>query len=154
MSERPPQCRPLRGALAAGAAGRRFTLSRQNQVFTTAVISPSDVWAFGTKPGSGSGLGYGPPWAIRYNGHSWQSVSMPGVATSVSTVSASDIWALGPSAATAGNDGAEQVPLAMHWNGKSWRSLTLPAPAPVNGFAWHADSIVALSASDVWAAGC
>jgi hypothetical protein len=133
-----------------GTRWRTFRLGSTNQVITAAVINPSDVWAFGQQPSPPNTFGYGPPYAVRYNGHRWRQVSMPGVPISVSAVSAADIWALGPSAATASNTIPDEVRVAMHWNGRSWQSLTLPALAPVNGLAWIASAIMAQSATDVW----
>jgi hypothetical protein len=124
-----------------GSAWAKYALSTRNSVLSTAVVSPANVWAFGEKPGSPSSLGYGPPWALHFNGKAWHRVTVPAVPTAVSTVSGSDIWALGPGTRTY---------LAMHWNGRKWRSMKPPVPAPVKSFAWVPADIVALGPADVW----
>jgi hypothetical protein len=65
-----------------------------------------------------------------------------------SAVSATDIWALGPSAATV--DKATQVIAAAHWDGSSWHTVALPKLTPVDGQPWVPDSIAALSADQAW----
>jgi hypothetical protein len=117
-------------------------------LFTTAVFSPADVWAFGQKPVSGGGLGFGAPWAEQFNGTSWQQVSMPGTPLDVSAISANDMWAFGPNRATAGK--AVQTYIAMRWDGTSWQTVKLPKLAPVQGQPWAPSGMVALSDSNVW----
>jgi hypothetical protein len=121
----------------------------QSEVFAAAVFSPTDVWAFGQKPSSGTGAGYGPPWAVHFNGTSWQQVSMPGTALEVSPISATDMWALGPNLATAGK--TNQTYIAMHGDGTSWQSVKIPKLVPVQaGYPWIPNGIVATSDNDVW----
>jgi hypothetical protein len=94
-------------------------------VLATAVFGPDNAWSFGEEPmANPPGLGFGPPYTIRYNGHAWRRVSMPGTALSVSALSADDMWAFGPTAKTAGETIQDMV--AMHWNGNSWSTLTVP----------------------------
>src|SRR5262249_4078510 len=107
----------------------KFRLSSTNQVLGTAVFSRTDVWEFGAKPGSG--LGFGPAWVLRFNGSTWRQVTVPGTPVDVSPAAASDIWALGPSAATVNNN--PQVIIAMHWNRRSWRSISLPGAGAGRG---------------------
>jgi hypothetical protein len=73
---------------------------------------------------------------------------MPGTPVHVSAVSATDMWALGPSAATVNK--ATQTYIAMHWDGSSWHSLVLPKLTPVNSQPWAPAAIAALSPRDVW----
>jgi hypothetical protein len=131
-----------------GKSWAKYTFS--NQLLGTAVFSGTNAWLFGDGVPKVPTLGWGPPTAARYNGHAWKSVSVPGVVTSLSALSASDMWAAGPSAKTAGDSGAAVNFLAMHWNGKAWTSLSIPKVAPVNGSAWTVNGIVATSASNVW----
>ena len=84
------------------------------------VLGRKDVWLWGTKPAPPNSLGYGPPWLRHFNGTSWQTVPVPGVAGGASVISASNMWAVGPTTATAGKAGSKQVYIAMHWNGKTW----------------------------------
>jgi hypothetical protein len=120
----------------------------QLPMFGTQVFSPTDVWAFGQKPVSGGGLGWGAPWAEQFNGTAWQAVSMPGTPLDVSAISADDMWAYGPNRATAGK--TDQTYIAMRWNGTSWQTVKLPKLAPVQGLNWYPAGMVALSDSDVW----
>ncbi len=131
-----------------GSAWAVFKLSSTNMVLGTAVLGPKNVWEFGTKPGSGANLGFGPAWVLHYNGSTWSPVTVPATPVWSSSVSASDIWALGPSAATVNKP--TQVIVAIHWDGSSWHTLALPKLAPVGGRPWVPDSIAALSADQVW----
>jgi hypothetical protein len=97
-------------------------------------------------------LGFGPPWLRHYNGTTWKTVPVPGVAGGASVISATNMWAVGPTTATAGQAGPKQVYIAMHWNGKKWAAVRLPKLAPVNGAAWAPRGIVALGAGNVWIA--
>jgi hypothetical protein len=123
-----------------GSAWAKFRFPAQDGVSATAVISPADVWAFGEQPSSSSPPGK--PWAVRFDGKAWHPATVPAAAPDVvSTVSGSDIWALGRGA---------KASLAMHWNGRTWQSMQPPVLAPVKGFAWVPADIVALGPADVW----
>jgi hypothetical protein len=132
-----------------GTAWTKYKLAGEKaSVITSAVFSPADVWAFGARAGTGTGLGFGPPWAEQFNGTTWQQVSMPGTPLDVSAISADDMWAYGPNRATVGK--TDQTYIAMRWDGTSWQSVKLPKLAPVQGHAWAPSGLVALSDSDVW----
>jgi hypothetical protein len=133
-----------------GSAWTVFKLSSTNMVLGTAVFGPGNVWEFGQKPGSGANLGYGPAWVLHYDGSAWHAVTVPATPVWVSAPAATDIWALGPSAATVNKP--TQVTVAVHWNGSSWRTLALPKLTPVDGQPWVPDGIVAQSARQVWVA--
>ncbi len=127
---------------------KSFRLSGAAGIFSTAVFGSSDAWAFGQVPAGPDTLGFGPPYAARYNGRAWERVSMPGDAFSVSPLSANDMWAFGPTAKTAGAYLPDMV--AMHWNGKSWGSLAVPR-YEVYGQRTIADGFIALGPSNLWA---
>ena len=129
-----------------GSAWTKFRLSSTNQVLGTAVFSRTNIWEFGAKPGSG--LGFGPAWVLRFNGSTWRQVSVPGTPVNVSPAAASDIWALGPTAATVNNN--RQVIIAMHWNGRSWRSISLPGLTPVSGHAWVPVAVLGQGPASAW----
>src|SRR5215469_9629424 len=131
-----------------GSAWKVFHLSNKNDVLGTAVFGPGNVWEFGQKPGSGANLGYGPAWVLHYDGSAWRPVTVPATPVWSSAVSATDIWALGPSAATVNK--RTQVTVAVHWDGSSWHTLALPKLTPVDGQPWVPDGIVAQSARQVW----
>jgi hypothetical protein len=78
------------------------------------------------------------------------SVALQGPYGSLSAVTAlgtSDIWAVGNRHAP-GTD--TYAPLAEHWNGSTWRALPTPDPSSLDAVL---SSVVAVSASDVWAVG-
>jgi hypothetical protein len=131
-----------------GSAWTVAKLSSKNTVLGTAVFSPANVWEFGAKPGSGANFGFGPAWVLHYDGSTWSPVKVPVTPVWSSAASASDIWALGPSAATVNKP--TQVIVAAHWDGSAWHTLALPKLSPVDGQPWVPDGIAALSADQVW----
>lgn len=133
-----------------GSTWRTFTLRGTIGVFGTAVFSRSNAWAFGQAKPRKQGLGFGPPYAARFNGSSWRRVSMPGTPLDVSPLSARDIWAFGPTTRTAINTGTAQDRVAMHWNGKSWHTLAVPR-YQLSGHRALAQALVALGPADLWA---
>jgi hypothetical protein len=128
-----------------------FTLPGAPSAITgTAVAGPADVWVFGYQATPPDSLGVGAPYAAHYDGYSWRQVKLPVVPEQVSKASASDIWAVGPTAATAAGSGSSVADAALHWDGASWRQVALPAPAPVQGATWNPVAVTALSPSNVW----
>jgi hypothetical protein len=124
-----------------------FALPKAESVDAAAVFGRSDVWAFGDEAPKHPVLGFGPPFAARFNGHSWQRIAMPGVPLAVSALSRSDIWAFGPTRRTAGD--FRQHYIAMHWMGSGWRTMRLPRlHGPRGGLAWPAD--LAVTRSGLW----
>ena len=73
-----------------------------------AAISARNVWNFSLSATQN------PAMAARYNGHCWVRAYLPGEPTAVSALSASDIWAVGPSRKTMSKPVAQRVYLAMH----------------------------------------
>lgn len=146
-----------------------------------AVLSDTDIWAVGSI--SVQKLGQAPqswfagmtintagqPLIEHWNGSTWQIVASPGGSsgvpgpasasnqlTSISAVSANDIWALGSQAARtnapqSGNGFviAANAPLVEHWNGVKWMEKQLPASLQKGGLPLGG-SIQAISANDVW----
>jgi hypothetical protein len=76
------------------------------------VLSPSDVWVFGTDELPGVGLG-----AWHYNGHTWSRVASGHGLEGGSGQSASDIWAF---------EGAD----VAHWNGSTWSRTSVASLLP------------------------
>lgn len=107
-----------------------------------AVISPRDVWVFGS---SHVGLSTG-TW--HFDGKRWSHITTVGFTLAgASVASPSDIWATGQDAV--GNDN-----VVAHWNGHSWirnRAFTTALPHPGPNVELFGGPITALSASDVWA---
>ena len=100
-------------------------------------FSPTNVWVFGSA-GAGPGLG---TWHLQ--GTTWTQVTGTGdeIATA-SALSPTDIWAV------AGDSNAPQD-IIVHYNGSAWTQATSAALDGVQ----FSPSIVALSATNVWAPG-
>ena len=138
------------GLVWNGSAWSAVKVPATDSVLGVTVLGRKDVWQWGTKPAPPNTLGFGPPWLRHYNGTTWQTVPVPGVARGASVISARNMWAVGPTTATAGKAGSKQVYIAMHWNGKTWAAVRLPKLAKVNGAAWSPRGIAALGAGNVW----
>lgn len=111
----------------------------------TAVTS-TDVWTVGFHfPGPGPAQTLVEHW----NGEAWSVVASPtgyfgGELTSVSSDSANDVWA-------AGHTYYNGHTLIEHWDGTAW--TIVPSPDAPGAIASFLNGIVALSPTDVWAAG-
>ncbi len=90
-----------------------------------------------------------------YDGSVWSIVPSPDTGanvsnelTSISAVSASNIWAVGyeNNINTGEND-----PISLSWNGSVWSMIAIPTPDPTQPAQLNA--VVALHANDVWAVG-
>jgi hypothetical protein len=90
----------------------------------TAVFSARNAWAFGDR--YNARYSARKIYAARYNGTKWQPVSLPGEPTSLTVLSAKDMWAVGISASTFRNPQGIPAYIAMHWNGHRWQSYPLP----------------------------
>lgn len=71
-----------------------------------------------------------------------------GSLVAVSAHSANDVWAVGGQRLPGAS---ETSPYAEHWNGHTW--ATVPTPMPTGDFEAWFQSVSAVSATDVWAAG-
>jgi hypothetical protein len=131
-----------------GGTWTTYELPDAFQISAAAAFGQSDVWAFGFAVPPKPVLGFGPPFAARFDGHAWHRVPMPGVPLSVSVLSSTDIWAFGPTARTAGD--FAQVYIAMHWTGAGWHTMRLPRMRAANGkLAFPADLAV-LPGNSLW----
>ena len=126
---RPTKTRTL-GLVLNGSAWRTVKVPATDSLLGVNVLSRHNVGS-GYQAAPPDTLGFGPPWLRHYNGKTWRTVPVPGVAGRASVVSAADMWAVGPTTATAGQAGPKQVYIAMHWNGKKWAAVRLPKLAPV-----------------------
>jgi hypothetical protein len=96
-----------------------------------AAISTADAWSVGNN-------------ILHFDGITWQAVAKVaggGSLADVSALGADDVWAAG----TLGS-----APLAEHWNGRTWAEVPTPS---LNGNSGSFDSILVLSANDVWGGG-
>jgi hypothetical protein len=94
--------------------GQRWTVMRSfsRAIGGAVVLSPSDVWVFGTPDLPGVDLG-----AWHYNGRTWSRVASGQGLEGGSGRSARDIWAF---------DGAD----VAHWNGSVWSRTSVAALLP------------------------
>ena len=119
-----------------------------NQLYGVAAVSASNVWAVG---GYQNSNGNDQTLIEHWNGKQWQIVSSPNVGINynilygVAAVSASNVWAVGYSVGSNGND---QV-LIEHWNGKQWQIVS----SPNVGIGSSLNMVAAVSATSIWAVG-
>jgi hypothetical protein len=104
------------------------------------VLSPTDVWAFGST-GAGPSIG---TWHL--HGRTWTHMtSSPAeFLGQASVISPSNIWATGW-------DGIEGV--LAHWNGSSWKtdaSIRRALPKPSNTVEVRVAAVTAISSRDLW----
>ncbi len=117
-----------------------------NTLAAISVDSASDIWAVGTTTSTSTGSGY-QPLIEHWNGTKWNLSSSPVVSGrlfSVAAIAAKDAWAVG---SYAGQSGIQT--LVEHWNGTAWSVVSSPSPSAINTL----NSVVKISANDVWAAG-
>ena len=113
-----------------------------------AAVSTSDVWAVGSSFNSSSNSTLVEHW----NGSKWSIVKSPSPGTQgsflngVTAVSANNVWAVGDSF-----NSTSSPTLIEHWNGSKWSVVKSPNPTGSPGSVL--DSVVAVSASDIWAVG-
>ena len=117
-----------------------FNLSGDTEV-TPAVFSPANVWAFS--------LGWDKPtdpdhYAAHYNGRSWSKVELPAVPYTVSVVSPTDIWAMGPSPRNIAKW------MLMHWNGKTWSTPPMPKATVPKGDSAQFSGLLGIGAANAW----
>jgi hypothetical protein len=114
-------------------------------------VSANDVWVTGsTMTGQ-----FGTPTKTlfeHWNGTSWSIVPSPNpgltqnILAGLAAISKDDVWAVGSYDTSAGTIFHT---LIMHWNGSQWRVVPSPSPG-TNDFL---NTVSAISANDVWAAG-
>ncbi len=123
--------------------------SINNELYSVAATSASDVWAVGFVTNSTSGQTSVDQTLIEHwNGSNWSVVSSPNPGSSsdhlsaVAAVSASDVWAVGDS-------NTLSQTLIEHWNGSHWSVVSSPNP----GSGGVLEAVATVSAGDVWATG-
>jgi len=128
----------------------RRVITRHAFVDFTEVLSPTNVWVFGTHfIGSVYSLKF-VPFAARFDGRGWHAVKLRGVGGMgpVSAISPASMWAL--TGAVLPAIGLRNQPRVVHWNGSAWRPMAvqprLPKHATLTG-------ILAESSRDIWIGG-
>ncbi|HET8842389.1 MAG TPA: hypothetical protein VFN35_13040, partial [Ktedonobacteraceae bacterium] len=122
-----------------------------------AASSANDIWAIGETDYGG---GRQPPSHTlieHWNGTHWSQVASPDLRPStrnilqgMTVVARDNIWAVGAAgdAIAKGGYGPNTSPVVEHWDGARWQLLALPTIQSAG-----LNSVVALSANDVWAVG-
>ena len=122
-------------------------------------VGPNDIWAVGQRYGDESAFG-DTTLTMHYDGSTWSEVPSPNPLTnnandqnwltSVSAVSANDIWAVGRYGDHDG--GPLDETLIEHWNGSQWSVVKSPSPggSEADDDLW---GVTAASSNDVWAVG-
>ncbi len=121
--------------------------SFNNELFSVAAVSTSDVWAVGFTASSSSSE---TTLIEHWNGSTWSVVKSPSpgkspvndVLSGVTAISANNVWAVGSSS-------TQSQTLTEHWNGSQWSVVKSPNPGSGGVF----EGVSAVSTSDVWAAG-
>lgn len=127
--------------------------SSDNVLMGLKVISQNDIWAVGYSKDMNQTLSR--TLTEHWNGTRWSVVPSPNKGTannqllSVSSVSASDIWAVGFYVASSGGVSVAKT-LTEHWNGRNWSVVGSPnASSSIN----QLKGVIALSSTNVWAVG-
>jgi hypothetical protein len=123
-----------------------------DELKAVSAVSATSAWAVGYDVDTD---GDAQTLALHWNGTSWTQVATPNPAgasalnqlSGVSTVSASDAWAVGAYYSSTGED----TPLTLHWNGKTWAKVSSPSISGVEGA--YLSGVSARTGSDIWAAG-
>jgi hypothetical protein len=118
----------------------RVTVPFEGPLDAVSAVAAKDVWAVGTDLSSDAPVAS----ILHWDGAGWKQVARLEHTwlSDVVALSPRDVWVVGDE---------DDKPLAMRWNGDQWRSFALPYdPAE---FTPDPESIAALSANDVWAAG-
>lgn len=125
-----------------------------NALYGVVALSAQDIWAVGF---SGDINGNSQTLIEHWNGTAWSIIPSPNhansgndILTSVSAVSATDIWAVGyygTASFTA------QGTLTEHWNGTSWSIVPSPSIDKSGGVSTELYGVSAVATNDVWAVG-
>lgn len=130
-----------------------FTPQVHGFLMSVAVVTEHDIWTVGKNEENSTGKYT--TLIEHWNGQRWQIVASPdvngmdNVLTSVTALSATDVWAVGQ-AAKMGNSPIAQT-LIEHWDGQSWRIV--PSENLVQEGRNSLTGIAAVSADDIWAVG-
>jgi hypothetical protein len=132
----------LASASAAGATCVPWVITGTPQVagatlFGISGSGPSDAWAVGELKSV--------PYILRWDGSIWQEVGQPltrGELSGVAAITPTDAWAVG------NNSSSPLRAVIEHWDGTAWTDASPSAP---DGSILA--GAVALSSTDIWAAG-
>jgi hypothetical protein len=109
------------------------------------VFGSKDAWVFAT----GCCQVPATPVALRFNGTKWSPAKTPIVVDDASALSASNIWAVGPTVTSVKT--AHWVFTTEQWTGGAWRAHALPRLRLPKGTALLNGQVLALGPKNVWA---
>jgi hypothetical protein len=131
-----------------GTAWRRSAFPAHLTVTFSAAFGAADVWAFGGIDNADGGM---VPYAARYDGHAWHKAAVPVAPLGISALSPRDMWAVGPTRATAAKPLDKQVLLTAHWTGRRWRTMKVPTiKAPKGTASLQSGQVVAAGRDGIW----
>ena len=113
------------------------------------MLSATEGWAVGTETSAVKTI----PLILHWTGGQWVRAALPDAAgggselTAVHARSATDVWLAGTPPAAAGQEGA----LLLHWTGTGF--AVVPVPDAAAGSPEELTGVLAVSATEVWAAG-
>jgi len=128
----------------------KYVMGRHDFVESAEVLSPTNVWVFGTHYiGSIYKLNF-VPFAARFDGRSWHAVKIRGVGSigPVSVISPANMWGL--TGAVLPAIGLPNHPKVVRWTGSAWRPIAVQPRLPKHA---TLDGILAYSGHDVWVGG-
>ncbi len=129
----------------SGSDWRQTRLLAGTTILAATASSPADAWAFGDlDSGSGSLESY----VLHYNGQHWRRVTVPVLASSVSSLAADDLWIVGQTDASLRTSPPSWA--MANWTGASWHVVPLPRVTRAKGLALSQPGILALSPSSIW----
>ncbi|HEX3389171.1 MAG TPA: alkaline phosphatase family protein [Streptosporangiaceae bacterium] len=149
---RPAAARPGSAASSWHQVASPNTSTNDNDLWSIAGHSPSDLWAVGSLLPDPSAT-IVQTLALHYNGQRWSRVPTPDSgpeANSLYGVAAlpdGTAWATGIYTQASGHSGRA---LTMHWNGHEWAIVPAANPGSSDDMLY---SVAAVSDSDVWAVG-
>jgi alpha-tubulin suppressor-like RCC1 family protein len=121
-------------------------------------VSPTDVWAVGSRVGTVAGNALTTTLAENFNGSTWTIVPTPNPATNANSVDQldaiggtgpDDLWAAG----SVFNFSTQRITLLFeHFDGTAWQVVKAPSSKQAGEFP-ALDAVTAISPTDVWAVG-
>lgn len=143
------------------AATTSFGTGQLGVLSGVSALSADNAWAVGE--GTDASTGAHTTLVLHWNGTSWGQMASPNpggttksrdssTLDSVSAISASNVWAVG--SYTNPSTRAHES-LVLHWSGGAWSQVASPNPGGTtsSGSGTNLESVSAISANDIWAAG-
>ena len=123
-----------------GSHWHKVPVPAQTYLQGVAVLSPTNVWAFGSSATIFPPSGNFSADVFHWNGSKWQGYYLNFLPQSVSASSSGNVWMAGLTFTY-----PNQKVAAYRWNGSAWHSAVMPHPVPAAG-----PGVAAFSPSNVW----